>query len=703
MDLCVRYRSSIAVGFVALAAWGLVGAGCEPEFSDNQCQSDRDCFPDEVCAVTGVCQPQGYFPDVGPDATDSGDADMPAIGSIEVSPSSADISVGGSLQLEAKAYDEFNTPIDAALFEWSSSSPDTVEVDDRGVVSGSILGTATITARSVTQPDVEGIAQVTVVEGTVETVEVTPTSSTLFVGETRTFTATALNEGDHPIPEPLVVWRVEDDEIIEVDSDGVVTALSEGTSSLTANVEGVIGSADVEVLPVPVDRVEISPQDPTVAVGGTVQLEASPYDINDNELGDREVTWSSSDSSVAMVDTNGLVSAQAVGEATITAEAGVVSAEVTVTVVEGNAPPTANDHTVTTDEDTAVTIDLDGNDSDGDPLTFALESDPSNGSLGTLDTSTGEVTYTPDADFNGQDTFTFTVTDGEASSAPATVTIEVRPVNDPPIAQDDSVDTDEDTAVTVDVLANDSDVDGDDLSVSITSEPSNGSASVETSNKITYTPDDDYNGSDSLEYTVDDGNGGTDTATLTIQIAAVNDAPVANDDSATTDEDTAVTIDVLANDTDPDGDTLGINSTSTPSKGSASVSNDEITYTPDADENGSDSFDYTVSDGNLTATATVTVTINPVNDAPDAQDDTATASENTTITIDVLDNDTDVDGDTLSVSAIDTDDTDGTVSDNQDGTVDYTAPDTTGTDTFAYTVSDGNGGTDTATVTVTIQ
>ena len=140
----------------------------------------------------------------------------------------------------------------------------------------------------------------------------------------------------------------------------------------------------------------------------------------------------------------------------------------------------------------------------------------------------------------------------------ATVTITVGPVNDPPVASDDAGTTDEDTSVTVDVVANDTDLDGsvDPATVAVTSGAGNGTTSVDpVSGEITYTPDADFAGTDSFTYEVCDDGAPVlcDTAVVTVTVDPVNDPPVAGDDAASTDEETPVTIDVLFNDTDVDG------------------------------------------------------------------------------------------------------------------------------------------------------
>src|SRR5207244_794803 len=141
-----------------------------------------------------------------------------------------------------------------------------------------------------------------------------------------------------------------------------------------------------------------------------------------------------------------------------------------------------------------------------------------------------------------------------------------------------------------------------------------------------YTPVANYNGSDSFTYTVSDGNGGTATGTVTITVTAVNDAPVANADSATEVGEATGNETVLGNDTDPDGDSLSVAWGTQGTTGSVVNNPDKtVKYTPVANYNGSDSFTYTVSDGNGgTATGTVTITITAVNDAPVANADSAT-------------------------------------------------------------------------------
>ena len=230
-------------------------------------------------------------------------------------------------------------------------------------------------------------------------------------------------------------------------------------------------------------------------------------------------------------------------------------------------------------------------------------------------TTTAAVIISDDDPTTLRNIVTVTAEDDLGFEVTATASFDLH-VNHRPDAVDDSATTDEDAPVVIDVLSNDTDVDGDTLSVVSVSDPAHGSATINEDGTVTYTPDPDFNGVDTFTYTITDGNGGSDTATVTVTVRPVNDGPDAVDDSATTDEDTSVTIPVLANDTDPDGDTLSVVSVSDPAHGSVTVNPDgTVTYTPDPDFNGVDTFTYTITDGNGgsdTATVTVTVRAGPV-------------------------------------------------------------------------------------------
>ena len=277
-------------------------------------------------------------------------------------------------------------------------------------------------------------------------------------------------------------------------------------------------------------------------------------------------------------------------------------------------------------------------------------------------------------------------------------------VNDPPVAGDDEGSVAQDGTTTIDVLANDTDPDGDDLTVTTVTDPPTGTASIELDGTVRYTPDPGTSGTDTFDYTVEDPDGLADTATVTMTVSAGNLPPDAVDDTATVAEDGSTSVDVLANDVDPDAGLLTVTAVTDPSLGIAVINGDgSIAYTPDANANGADSFDYTIEDPDgASDTATVHVTVTPGNDPPVAGNDSLSTAEDVAAVIDVLANDDDIDLDDLSVTSV-TNPPKGTATIEPDGRVRY-QPDAnvSGPDAFQYTVSDGAGGTDTATVSVTV-
>ena len=405
-----------------------------------------------------------------------------------------------------------------------------------------------------------------------------------------------------------------------------------------------------------------------------------------------------------------------------TDEAGnvVESGTFTFTIDTINDAPTAGADSATTAEDTAVTINVLDNDTGGPPsenqdVEITAASDPVGGSVVINDNPPGTddtITYTPDANFFGTDTFTYTITDDGGNTATATVTVTVTPVNDPPVAGDDSASTNEDTATTISVLANDNGGPANEnqtLTVSVTGTSAQGGTLSTNGTTVTYTPAANFFGTDTFTYTVTDSGGATDTATVTVTVASVNDPPVAGDDAASTNEDTATTISVLANDNGGpanESQTLTVSVAGTSAQGGTlSTNGTTVTYTPPSNFSGTDTFSYTVTDsGGLTDTATVTVTVGAVNDAPVAVDDVIGTPEDTAITVteaSLTGNDTDVDGGPLDITAV-SNSTGGVAVLNGDGTITFTpTANFSGVGGFDYTVSDGSA-TDVGHVTVNI-
>ena len=379
------------------------------------------------------------------------------------------------------------------------------------------------------------------------------------------------------------------------------------------------------------------------------------------------------------------------------------AATVAITITAVNDTPVATNDSVTTDEDAPLSGNVLSNDLDidGDSLTAALVDGPTHGSL--VLNNDGTFTYTPDADYHGTDSFTYTATDGIATSSPATVTITVNPVNDATVANNDSYSTGEDSSLLGNVLTNDVDVDGDTFTAALLSGPAHGTLVLNPDGSFSYTPTADYSGVDSFSYQVSDGTATSNTALVTIAVTAINDAPNAVDDSYTTDEDTPLAGNVLANDTDAEGDSLSATLVAGPTHGTLVLNSDgTFTYTPDADYTGTDSFTYTAGDAALTDSALVTVSITSVNDVPVATGDSVTTDEDTPLSGNVLTNDVDVDGDSLIATLVDGP-THGDLVLNADGTFTYTPDaDYTGADSFTYTATDGTATGAVSTVSITV-
>ena len=294
---------------------------------------------------------------------------------------------------------------------------------------------------------------------------------------------------------------------------------------------------------------------------------------------------------------------------------GLSSASVTVTITEVNDNPVATPDAATTNEDTAVTVNVIANDTDVDDtslqLAAALTTLPAHGTATIV--SATQISYTPSPNYFGTDSLVYRVRDNRGGRADATLTITVVNVNDIPVANADSITTNEDTAVSINVTANDTDADGNALVVAaILTAPAHGTATIASASNVLYTPAPNFNGTDSFRYRIRDGNGGLESALVTVTVTAVNDQPVANADTAITNKNTAVTINVTANDTDVDGDPLTLLSIVTaPLHGTVTILNaSSLRYTPATNYLGTDTFTYQIGDGNgRRSNGTVTVTV----------------------------------------------------------------------------------------------
>ncbi|MBR8538062.1 tandem-95 repeat protein, partial [Carboxylicivirga sediminis] len=386
----------------------------------------------------------------------------------------------------------------------------------------------------------------------------------------------------------------------------------------------------------------------------------------------------------------------------------------TIEVVNVNDAPVLSDANYSTPENTPVSIlfvdiseDVDGN---IDATSLRVVQQPNDGSV-SIDPSSGNMTYTPEDGFSGTDRFTVRVNDTDGANSNI-ASIEILVSNEAPNAVNDSYTTDEDTPVVCDVLENDIDPQDNILAntLSITNQPTKGVVSVNGSNgTITYTPNANENGADSFTYEVCDADGYCDQATVSMNINPVNDPPVINGDSYVLNEDQSMDLPILDNDTDIDSEinpaSLAITSDAT--NGTLTINSNSITYTPNQDYNGNDSFSYSVADEQgLSGEATVNLTINPVNDRPIAMDDEGETSDVASIVINVAANDIDVDNNLNLASIMITRAPDhGTATVNgSTGNVTY-IPDLNyyGADTYQYQICDTDGECSTATVRLTVR
>lgn len=261
--------------------------------------------------------------------------------------------------------------------------------------------------------------------------------------------------------------------------------------------------------------------------------------------------------------------------------------------VSPDAPVLAREDQADLQEDTAATIDVLANDEAPRRAVEIWAGIPRNGSAMVNDDRT--ITYVPDPNFFGVDGFEYTVMDGEIKKS-AHVTLVVIPVNDPPQAGDDSTTVDEDASVVVDVLANDRDVDGDELTIK-PDPPTHGTLEVNKDGSLTYQPHPDFNGDDTFFYRLSDGRGAPAVVRVEIKVRPVNDNPVAEDDGAAATTGVPTVIDVLSNDQDVDKDSLTV-AVATALHGDVHINPDgTLTYTSNPLFIGEDTISYTISDG----------------------------------------------------------------------------------------------------------
>ena len=289
------------------------------------------------------------------------------------------------------------------------------------------------------------------------------------------------------------------------------------------------------------------------------------------------------------------------------------TAMVGVTVSRPNLPPLAVDDAVRIVAGDSVVVPVLANDVDPDEDTLSLVVVEAPGH-GTVQVEPGgdKLRYTPQEGFVGSDSFAYTVSDGWGGTAAANVTIAVTALNATPVAVPDRAATLAGIPVAIDVLANDDDPEGGRLALIGVTLPAHGTLSLTPEQRFLYTPEPGFAGSDSFTYTVRDDGGLTATGTVEIAVEEPNAPPTAVADAASTIAGTAVTLDLLANDNDPNADPLRLVALSLPAEGRIAVNPDQsVTYTPNTGFSGSDRFTYTISDGKSQAEAEATITVIP--------------------------------------------------------------------------------------------
>ena len=429
------------------------------------------------------------------------------------------------------------------------------------------------------------------------------------------------------------------------------------------------------------------------------------------------VTVASSQGSQVTISEDGVLSYQApdgfTGEDVITyttddGEGNVVTKTVVMQVYPQDAALVGIDDSVITPEDASVlNIAVLANDkiAEGSDVTVISATSSRGGQVDI--NADGTLNYTPPQDFTGIDAVTYTARNGDGIESTATLSVEVTPENDPPVAVVDAVTTLEDTPLeNINVLANDIDVDGDTLTVLEVSSAEGAEVTLNDDGTVNYLPNVNFNGVDTITYSVSDGLGGVTTGELKISVEAVNDAPVVTGEQVNAVQNESIdAIAVLLNDEDPDGNPLTVEAAVASNGGTVEINGDgTLKYTPAPDFVGEETLTYTVIDGQGgRVEGQVNVSVASLDDGPVANDDSVVVEEGAQlVSLDVLGNDRVADGETLTVVSASSEQG-ATVVINDDGTLDYQAPaNYTGVDVVTYTVRDSQGRESQSTLTVTV-
>jgi large repetitive protein len=371
-------------------------------------------------------------------------------------------------------------------------------------------------------------------------------------------------------------------------------------------------------------------------------------------------------------------------------------ASITLEII-GNSPPVAASQSLTVLEDGSANLSLWGSDPDGDPVSAVLLTSPAHGNVSGTHPN---YLYQPDPNFNGTDSFTFTVNDGFTNGNVATVSITITPLIDSPVrvSPDRGFAIPEDGYVDFDMQA--TDVDGDTLTYTIVTPPAHGTVTRQSANTWTYRPASNWFGMDQLTWVASDGKSDCALGTVQFQVSPVNDRPLAGYQSVTNAEDQPIALTLYGE--DAEAASLSYSIVTPPSHGTLSGSGSNVVYTPAPNYVGQDSFVFKVNDGSLDSLpATVTVTLTEVNDAPVADTNALTAFVTEDRARQITLWASDADGDVLTYTIIHPPGH-GTIS-GSGSSVTYTpATNYNGPDSFSWKASDGNADSAVATINVSV-
>jgi len=378
-------------------------------------------------------------------------------------------------------------------------------------------------------------------------------------------------------------------------------------------------------------------------------------------------------------------------------------ATISITITPVNDAPIAQNDAWVLPSNSEFEDKIRASDVDGDSLTYTITTQPQKGTLDVSNLPTIIYTATPsdDPNYEATDFFEFIANDGQVDSNVGRISIDIiKSDNQRPSATQGSFSLPEDS--TLEAVLQGSDPDNDPITYWLYSDASNGHVDIQSTGDFSYVPNADFNGVDSFTFRVKDEFYFSSSVTVSITVTPANDKPEAVAISATTPEDTPITLTPIVSDID--GDSLTLDISSAPSRGTAHISGNQIVYTPNQDQTGTDQFRYIAKDQTLDSEpALVEITITPVNDPPKASSFTYTFNEDTILSKVLEASDIDSSSLFFEESLIDRN-YDGVLSISGSGAFTYTPQaNFHGTESFGFEVSDNHGAIDTAIITMIIK